>query len=246
MTVRVLRGARPGRPRRDAEAGNVHFCVTSPPYLWLRSYDTEPQVWETGNACACWRPGGPGEHAWGEEGRVSLRGLEPGKQAKAGNTVGRVCPRCSRGGGSASGSAPASGSPCPAGRRGAPGRTRPWTRAPPTGPPRDTEAQKVKESARCRGCGAWRGELGQEPTIDLYVAHLCQVFRAVRRVLRDDGTLWVNLGDSFRPGSRTHRGGTPDEQAASTRHVRPGTSTKAVGWPSGENHERVRPGDTGA
>jgi len=36
-----------------------------------------------------------------------------------------------------------------------------------------------------------------EPTPELYVAHLVQVFREVRRVLRDDGTLWLNLGDSF-------------------------------------------------
>ncbi len=43
----------------------------------------------------------------------------------------------------------------------------------------------------------WTGQLGQEPTPAMYVAHLVQVFRAVRRVLRDDGTLWVNLGDTY-------------------------------------------------
>jgi DNA modification methylase len=46
-------------------------------------------------------------------------------------------------------------------------------------------------------CGAWRGALGLEPDPALYVAHLVEVFRAVRRVLRDDGTCWVNLGDSY-------------------------------------------------
>lgn len=40
-------------------------------------------------------------------------------------------------------------------------------------------------------------EIGNEPTPDEYVASLVRVFRGVRRVLRDDGTLWVNLGDSF-------------------------------------------------
>ncbi|MHC4610865.1 MAG: DNA methyltransferase, partial [Planctomycetota bacterium] len=43
----------------------------------------------------------------------------------------------------------------------------------------------------------WRGSLGLEPTIDLFLSHLLSVFDAVRRVLRDDGTLWVNLGDSY-------------------------------------------------
>jgi DNA modification methylase len=49
----------------------------------------------------------------------------------------------------------------------------------------------------CTRCGAWRGALGLEPDPALYVAHLVEVFRAVRRVLRADGTCWVNLGDSY-------------------------------------------------
>jgi DNA modification methylase len=40
-------------------------------------------------------------------------------------------------------------------------------------------------------------EFGLEPTPEAYVAHLVEVFRAVRRVLRADGTCWVNLGDSY-------------------------------------------------
>ncbi len=43
----------------------------------------------------------------------------------------------------------------------------------------------------------WIGALGLEPTPDLYVAHLVKVFQEVRRVLRDDGSLWLNLGDSY-------------------------------------------------
>jgi DNA modification methylase len=49
-------------------------------------------------------------------------------------------------------------------------------------------------------CGAWRGELGLEPTPELYVQHLVEIFREVRRVLRKDGTLWLNLGDSYATG----------------------------------------------
>lgn len=41
------------------------------------------------------------------------------------------------------------------------------------------------------------GQIGLEQTPDEYVEQLVSVFREVRRVLRDDGTLWLNLGDSY-------------------------------------------------
>ena len=41
------------------------------------------------------------------------------------------------------------------------------------------------------------GQIGLEESPDAYVARLVDVFREVRRVLRDDGTLWLNLGDSY-------------------------------------------------
>lgn len=41
------------------------------------------------------------------------------------------------------------------------------------------------------------GQIGLEETPDAYVQRLVEVFREVRRVLRDDGTLWLNLGDSY-------------------------------------------------
>lgn len=41
------------------------------------------------------------------------------------------------------------------------------------------------------------GQIGLEATPDEFVAELVAVFREVRRVLRDDGTLWLNLGDSY-------------------------------------------------
>ena len=48
------------------------------------------------------------------------------------------------------------------------------------------------------------GQIGLEPTPEEYVAKLVQVFREVRRVLRADGTLWLNLGDSYaREGGKT-------------------------------------------
>src|SRR5690606_10187233 len=41
------------------------------------------------------------------------------------------------------------------------------------------------------------GQIGLEPTPEKYVEKMVEVFREVRRVLRDDGTLWLNLGDSY-------------------------------------------------
>jgi len=47
------------------------------------------------------------------------------------------------------------------------------------------------------------GQLGLEPTPEEYVANMVDVFRAVWRVLRDDGVLWLNLGSTYASGSRT-------------------------------------------
>jgi DNA modification methylase len=49
----------------------------------------------------------------------------------------------------------------------------------------------------CERCGAWMGSLGGEPTPDIYVRNLVEIFRGVRRILRDDGCLWLNLGDCY-------------------------------------------------
>ena len=56
-------------------------------------------------------------------------------------------------------------------------------------------------TAICSRCSAWRGVLGMEPTPDLYVLNMVEVFREVRRVLRSDGTVWLNLGDCYATGA---------------------------------------------
>ncbi len=58
-------------------------------------------------------------------------------------------------------------------------------------------------------CGAWYGALGLEPTPDLYVEHMVAIFREVKRVLRRDGTLWLNLGDSYTSMGRGGRKESP-------------------------------------
>jgi hypothetical protein len=64
---------------------------------------------------------------------------------------------------------------------------------------RNIKAQETKRITGdfCRRCGAWRGVFGLEPTYHLYVEHAVEIFREVWRVLRKDGTLWLNLGDCY-------------------------------------------------
>jgi DNA modification methylase len=45
-------------------------------------------------------------------------------------------------------------------------------------------------------------EIGSESTLELYLEHIVEVYRCVRRVLRDDGLIWVNIGDRFTSGGR--------------------------------------------
>ena len=59
------------------------------------------------------------------------------------------------------------------------------------------------------------GQIGLETSPGLYVAEMVAVFRELRRVLRDDGTLWLNLGDSYASGWACNRrnlegNGSPD------------------------------------
>jgi DNA modification methylase len=70
------------------------------------------------------------------------------------------------------------------------------------------------------------GQLGLEPTPEAYVAAMVEVFREVRRVLRDDGTLWLNLGDSYAGAGTIGRNDTTPE-ALARRAEKYGTGTGA-------------------
>lgn len=59
----------------------------------------------------------------------------------------------------------------------------------------------------CVEVPAMRACLGNEPTIEAFIWHLLLVMRELKRVLRDDGTCWVNLGDSY---SGSGKGGNPE------------------------------------
>jgi DNA modification methylase len=173
MTIRLLEGHVLDVLSREP-AGSVHCAVTSPPYLWLRAYGTEPQVWGPADC----------EHQWGAPEEMS----GPGKR---GDTKVR------------------------------------WQHT-GTG----QSGHERWSSYFCARCGAWRGELGQEPSVELYVSHLVAVMGAVGRVLRDDGTLWVNLaGCYFNDPGGQNGGGAPSTSSTlgATDHSVPGESARRYG-----------------
>ena len=49
----------------------------------------------------------------------------------------------------------------------------------------------------CSKCGAVQCELGQEPSAQMFVDHLLEIFDECKRILKPTGSLWVNLGDSY-------------------------------------------------
>jgi DNA modification methylase len=72
------------------------------------------------------------------------------------------------------------------------------------------------------------GQIGLEHTPGEYVARMVEVFREVRRILKTDGTLWLNLGDSYNAAGRVGHGtrqgykqGTNRASANGSDHTRP-------------------------
>jgi hypothetical protein len=53
------------------------------------------------------------------------------------------------------------------------------------------------ETMICQKCGAVKCSFGLEPDLEMYVSHTVEIFREIRRVLRSDGVLWCNMGDSY-------------------------------------------------
>lgn len=101
-------------------------------------------------------------------------------------------------------------------------------------------AERIKKARWCSDCvctkcGAWLGNLGLEPTPEMFIEHLVMIFREVWRVLADDGTLWLNLGDSYWGGKGK------SGQAWSTEHLDRDTLQKKQHQISG--HGETRPTD---
>lgn len=76
------------------------------------------------------------------------------------------------------------------------------------------------------------GQLGLESTPDEYIAKMVNVFREVRRVLRDDGTLWLNIGDSYATGTKADRQQSTNPGVGSNRPEAQ-NSVARIGNPNG-------------
>lgn len=159
-------------------AGSVQCCVTSPPYFGLRSYQTEPQIWGGDPLCShSLEAAPPGKVLTGGTGTAS---------AKQVSNVGSQYGNAWESNGTTKGSTL---------NQDFNHRWNPdWA---PGGKQSEARPAEVHHGATCTRCSAWMGELGSEPNHQMYVEHIVEVFRAVRRVLHDTGTLWVNLGDSY-------------------------------------------------
>lgn len=80
-----------------------------------------------------------------------------------------------------------------------------WDTATGEAYPTQTTELAISQGQFCQLCEAWRGSLGREPTVEMYVEHTIEVLRAIRRVLRSDGVCFWNIGSSY-AGSGTPGG----------------------------------------
>lgn len=91
------------------------------------------------------------------------------------------------------------------------------------GSPENYEAQ----GGEICDCGAWRGELGLEPTPEMFVEHLTSVFGEVFRALRKDGTCWVNIASTY---ATYPSGNSPDRRWKHSQFEgKPNSGTEASG-----------------
>lgn len=105
------------------------------------------------------------------------------------------------------------------------------------------KGQTAGSGSWCQKCSAWKGELGLEPTPELYVQHMTSVFREVRRVLRPDGTLWLNIGDSYW-GGKGSNGSSKARRTADERGYKQPLGTVMMDTrPTDGAHSEIKPKD---
>jgi len=75
-----------------------------------------------------------------------------------------------------------------------------------------------KKSAFCGKCGAWYGQLGLEPTLDLYIEHLIWIMKELKRVLKKTGIIFWNHGDCYSSSGKGR--GSIDPKYPSARDTR--------------------------
>ncbi len=102
-----------------------------------------------------------------------------------------------------------------------------------------------REQAFCVKCGAWRGDLGNEPLHDCggwvtgnccgscYVCNMTRIFMEIWRVLRDDGVCFINIGDSYAHSGGSGSGEYQKRHKQFGKVVEPGTYQKPRTAPKG-------------
>jgi len=63
--------------------------------------------------------------------------------------------------------------------------------------PKLKELKGAVKSGFCKKCGAWYGQLGLEPTPEMFIDHLIEIFREVKRVLKPHGNVFINIDDTY-------------------------------------------------
>jgi len=118
----------------------------------------------------------------------------------------------------------------------------------PKKPNVDRPSRKPEDRKVCNKCGAIRtdSQIGLEDTPEEFIENLVEVFREVKRVLRDDGTLWLNLGDTYWGGKGASGQISADKQEArtntiSTKHSHVGGSKQTR--PTDRTHGIIKPKD---
>jgi DNA modification methylase len=213
LTVRLLTGDCRAMLRELPER-SIHSAVFSPPYFGLRDYGSG--TWVGGDPECDHYP----SEEWLESqiNRANQLKGPPRRQTEAARgrfIEGGICPKCNARlieptiwGGSEE-CDHVWGDLLPPALPG-PGNKGPTTSSTLNNPWRNEEikVENPHGGAFCQLCGAWRGAFGLEPTPELYVQHTVEIFREIARVLRDDGTLWLNIGDSY---AGSGKGGNPDD-----------------------------------
>ena len=106
---------------------------------------------------------------------------------------------------------------------------------------------KVSQGNFCSLCGAWKGAYGLEPKPEMYVQHTIEILREIRRVLRKDGVVWWNIGDSYWGGKGQSGQQTPEYQLerfnSGKSHNRLQLGGPGLTMPKDGKHSSIKPKD---
>lgn len=87
------------------------------------------------------------------------------------------------------------------------------------------------------------GQIGLEETPEAYIAKMVEVFREVKRVLRDDGTLWLNIGDSYWAGKGSNGSSKARATAEERGYAQSSGTVKMDTRPTDGKHDVIKAKD---